>query len=233
MTERGKYIKTAFTLAEVLITLGIIGVVAAITLPNLIMAQKAHRLRSQFLKSYSTIQQAFRQMEADDISTDPASYAKKMGSFYKTFKSYFKGAHECGYYLETQKTLPCFDWQSKTYKSFDGNSTIDRDYFTDGQIVLPDGTLIMIDNPNWGDFVYIFVDINGYKSLPNRLGYDLFAFHFVDGELKTMGDTGTQYKNIEVYCNLSQTNNSFNGLACEHRAKNESDYFKWVVKNVK
>lgn len=45
--ERG-----AFTLAEVLITLGIIGVVAALTIPSLITNYKAHRLRSQFLKSY-------------------------------------------------------------------------------------------------------------------------------------------------------------------------------------
>ena len=64
--ERG-----AFTLAEVLITLGIIGVVAALTIPSLITNYKAHRLRSQFLKSYSVVQQVFKQMEADDVSLDP------------------------------------------------------------------------------------------------------------------------------------------------------------------
>ncbi len=42
-----------FTLAEVLITLGIIGVVAAITIPNLITTYKAKQLHSQFLKNYS------------------------------------------------------------------------------------------------------------------------------------------------------------------------------------
>lgn len=62
-----------FTLAEVLITLGIIGVVAAITIPNLITNNKAQKLRSQFLKSYSTVQQVFKQMEADDISLTPSS----------------------------------------------------------------------------------------------------------------------------------------------------------------
>lgn len=41
---------TGFTLAEVLITLGIIGVVAAITIPGLITTYKAHQLHSQFLK---------------------------------------------------------------------------------------------------------------------------------------------------------------------------------------
>ena len=60
--------KIAFTLAETLIVMGIIGVVAALTIPSLINNYKAQRLRTQFLKSYSTIQQVFKQMEADDVS---------------------------------------------------------------------------------------------------------------------------------------------------------------------
>ena len=53
--------KCAFTLAEVLITLGIIGIVAALTIPSLITNYKANKLRAQFLKSYSTVQQVFKQ----------------------------------------------------------------------------------------------------------------------------------------------------------------------------
>ena len=78
-----KRIKTGFTLAEVLITLGIIGVVAAITIPNLIANYKAQRLRSKFLKSYSTVQQVFKQMEADDVSLNPDDYGAS--TFYRTF----------------------------------------------------------------------------------------------------------------------------------------------------
>lgn len=52
--------KCAFTLAEVLITLGIIGIVAALTIPSLITNYKANKLRAQFLKSYSTVQQVFK-----------------------------------------------------------------------------------------------------------------------------------------------------------------------------
>ena len=43
--------KSGFTLAEVLITLGIIGVVAAMTIPSLITSYKAYRYRTQFLKN--------------------------------------------------------------------------------------------------------------------------------------------------------------------------------------
>ena len=48
--------KVAFTLAEVLITLGIIGIVVAMTIPTLMTNIKARKLRTQFLKSYSIIQ---------------------------------------------------------------------------------------------------------------------------------------------------------------------------------
>ena len=65
---------SGFTLAEVLITLGIIGIVATITIPNLITNYKAKRLHTQFLKSYSVLQQAFKMMENDDITIEPRKY---------------------------------------------------------------------------------------------------------------------------------------------------------------
>lgn len=50
--------KFAFTLAEVLITLGIIGVVAAMTIPTLIANTNGAKYRSQFKKAVSTLNQA-------------------------------------------------------------------------------------------------------------------------------------------------------------------------------
>lgn len=47
-----------FTLAEVLITLGIIGVVAAMTIPTLIANTNGAKFRSQFKKTVSTLNQA-------------------------------------------------------------------------------------------------------------------------------------------------------------------------------
>ena len=46
-----------FTLAEVLITLGIIGVVAAMTIPTLISNTNGAKFRSQFKKTLSTLNQ--------------------------------------------------------------------------------------------------------------------------------------------------------------------------------
>lgn len=47
----------AFTLAEVLITLGIIGVVAALTMPSLINRTRNKELHTAFLKTYSELNQ--------------------------------------------------------------------------------------------------------------------------------------------------------------------------------
>lgn len=223
--------KLGFTLAEILITLGVIGVVAAITIPNLIANNKAKKLRSQYLKSYSTVQQVFKLMEADDVSTDPNSYNRNEGNmFYKTFKNYLVGATDC--YLKT--STPCYNFHSEKYKNLNGTAAVWKYYFDDGQIALQDGTLLLFEQPSGVGalYIWIFVDLNGVSEPPNRLGYDLFLFYFADGELKAMGDKGTPYTNDTVYCSLSNAT-SLNGASCAHRAKTESDYFNWVVKNVK
>ncbi|MBQ8460519.1 prepilin-type N-terminal cleavage/methylation domain-containing protein [bacterium] len=63
-----------FTLAEVLITIGIIGVVAALTIPTLMANVKGIRNRTQFKKTISTLHQAVRmnkvEYEYDFSNTD-------------------------------------------------------------------------------------------------------------------------------------------------------------------
>lgn len=57
--------KEAFTLAEVLITLGIIGVVAALTIPTLIQSYKKREIETSLQKIYSTVNQAIKKAELD------------------------------------------------------------------------------------------------------------------------------------------------------------------------
>ena len=61
----GSLSKYAFTLAEVLITLGVIGVVAALTMPSVLNNVQKYVINKQFKKSYSTLFQGLRQVEAD------------------------------------------------------------------------------------------------------------------------------------------------------------------------
>ena len=63
---------TAFTLAEVLITLGIIGVVAAMTIPTLISNTNGAQFKTAYKKALSTLNQAVLMnvaMEDTDFST--------------------------------------------------------------------------------------------------------------------------------------------------------------------
>ena len=58
--------RAAFTLAEVLITLGIIGVVAAMTMPSVIGHYKKQETISKLKKAYTSINQALRMSEIDN-----------------------------------------------------------------------------------------------------------------------------------------------------------------------
>ena len=226
--------KLAFTLAEVLITLGIIGIVAAITIPQLINNYKAKRLRTQFLKSYSTIQQAFKEMEADDVSTDPTTYNTL--EYYKTFINYLQAPMDCG--IGDNKYLPCvymrdsFSKDYKPYKTYDGKTNASMILFDDGQIALQDGTLLLFENYAPRMRVFVSVDLNGYNNKPNRWGYDLFTFQLVDNQLKAMGDTGTTYTDLSTYCNVN-SQDEYNGIACAKKALSDSEYFKNIVKEFK
>ncbi len=206
-------LKPAFTLAETLITLGIIGVVAAITIPGLINNFKAHQLRSRLLKSYSTIQQAAKRMEGDDISLDVNSYGSG-GSFVKTFAKYLTGTTNCN-----SSNANCGINVSK----YPIKSILD-----DGILLLNDGTLFLFENPPGStNRVYITVDLNGYYKKPNRFGHDLFTFQLVDGQFKAMGQLGTQY----TLCNFKGNDDS--RVGCTNKAISNTDYFIKAIKDIK
>lgn len=222
-----------FTLAEVLITLGIVGVVAAMTIPNLMNYYKAQKLRSQFLKSYSIVQQVFKQMEADDVSLNPRDYPSAPDTlFYKTFIKYLQAPIDCGNYYTKSKALPCYDFMGSSahYKTLNGSADVPVSVFDAGQIVLQDGTLLLFNSDNYG--FWVSVDLNGYNGKPNKFGYDLFTFEFQDGVLRTMGDISTKYQDMSIYCDKN-SKHYFNGIACANKAKADTDYFKTIVKTYK
>lgn len=228
--------KNGFTLAEVLITLGIIGVVSAITIPSLMSNYKAHKLRTQFLKSYSVAKQAFKMMYADEITLDPESYGEDVqNKFYKVMMPYFQGTIDCGYSAgENKKMLPCYYWSTEKdfYKSLDGKTNIIRNYFDDGQFALQDGALFLFENAMNTHRLWLSIDINGFNNPPNRWGYDLFTFDFQDDGLIPMGNQKTIYNNKDLYCNINKSS-EMNGIGCTQEALNNPDYFKEIVRKFK
>ncbi len=215
-------IKKAYTLAEVLITLGIIGIVAAITIPALINKYKSVQLKSQLNKAYSTLTQAVNMIYADTgMPVTPERYNSPR-SFVIDLKKYLKVAKDCG-----TGTIGCVSISD--YKNFTRDKAITYgSWFDDGRLILEDGTLIMIENVG-GDstLVLVHTDINGPEKGPNAMGHDLFTFQLQNNKLVPNGASGT-YHDIEIYpnyCSFTSTS-VYNGLACTYKALTDDDYFK-------
>ena len=111
-----------------------------------------------------------------------------------------------------------------TYKTLNGATDILMDYFDNGQFIINDGSLVLLENLN---NLFISVDVNGYNKRPNELGIDLFMFQInEEGTLLPMGVKETAYYNInDGFCSWTSTNN-MNGAGCTYKALYEKDYFK-------
>ena len=77
--------RIAFTLAEVLITLGIIGIVAAMTLPTLIQDYQKKQAVSQLKKTYSIMNQAIKLAETKHGDATYWDYGTDAKTFYETY----------------------------------------------------------------------------------------------------------------------------------------------------
>jgi len=85
--------KAAFTLAEVLITLAIIGVVAAMTIPTLITTYKKKVVETKLVKFYSMMNEIVRLSEIDNGNRSSWEVSLDAADFYnKYFAPYLKTA---------------------------------------------------------------------------------------------------------------------------------------------
>ena len=78
-----------FTLAEVLITVGIIGVVAALITPGIIENIERHRNAAILQRAYGDLQNyAYMFAAENNCTTSFADCTPKSGEFYKKFAKY-------------------------------------------------------------------------------------------------------------------------------------------------
>ena len=164
--------KCAFTLAEVLITLGIIGVVAALTLPSLIQAHKRVEVAAKLKQIYSVMNQAILMSERDNGSKEYWTYCT-WGEEGECTKKFFET------YL-----LPYIKYTKYTFFQSYGGTNI-AIYFANGSILT--GKL----TNNGGDFFFItngkyfnsdtFTDQDDdgtYLPLRKGTGSSIFPFAF-------------------------------------------------------
>ena len=229
----GKFVQ-AFTMAEVLITLGIIGIVTAMTLPSIIGNSRNKALEASLKRNYAVISQVLDLYQAQNGERIKRGDSQ-IGNIKPILMQYLKTVKDCGMgSLDPDACIPNYgldnEDNSQVYKTYNGKRTIRLVPFDDGQFVLNDGSLVLLENPK-GGYLYISVDVNGYNKNPNRLGQDLFMFEIDSkGRLLPMGVSGTSYySETEEYCSPSSTGD-LNGAGCTYRALTDKNYFKNLPK---
>lgn len=167
-----------FTLAEVLITLGIIGVVAALTIPGLITKCKEMQYRTIYKKVYSSLNQAMKYAQEDDgidLTLSAKNIAGVMrtdniGAIFKYISRYYKATTTC-FEKDADKCWVCNgeagyipngapSWlgcNKSSYAFIDANGVA---YY-------------LYDNTEYP----ILIDVNGDRK-PNQLGRDRFVMFF-------------------------------------------------------
>lgn len=181
--------KKAFTLAEVLIVVSIIGIIAQATIPTLVQNVQEKTTIAQLKKAYSTLSQAYT-MAVNENGT-PDNWA--LGGTEATAPGAEEIMNKFTPYLKVLKQCNAIDkscFPNTVYKYVSGASLTnlnDLAYMARAQ--LADGSLF--STYSYGNCTTydmgstlalkntcatLMIDVNGYKN-PNQLGVDLFAFY--------------------------------------------------------
>jgi len=221
--------KAAFTLVEVLIVIGVIGIVAALTIPNLLQKYTERQNIIKLQRVYALLQQATRSMVAEHGELH--TWADDSRVFFEN---------------EFMKRVKVID-KNTTYNEIVSSSGLGWDNLIP-TLELLDGTVVRIrsrikNDPagsyhtcntsvnhassgysiHYGSCAYIRVDING-KGKPNKAGQDIFEFRvYTDGVLpKGIAKSGSNDSFKECY---SGTNDNLNCTAWVIENKN-MDYLR-------
>ena len=177
-------LKRAFTLAEVLITIGVIGVVAAITIPSLVTSYQKRMTVNRLKGSYSKLAQALRAASDDygpveewDLSDNRlASYKETIATLvHERIMPYARVIDDCGQNCPLRRKVKICRPNGICTWGHRGSG-----YYT---IYLADGSSweFMIDNDGQNlMFVKLYIDING-NGKPNMFGKDIFVVMLDDG----------------------------------------------------
>ncbi len=219
-------LRRGFTLAEVLITLGIIGVVAAMTMPSLIQNKQKKELETAFKKSYANFYNAFNKakineppMWDDTYLTNPyPDIAKAIYAEYKRVD-----------YISIEKNLKYIS-KVKTYTLKRGVIPQCSQLFrNEASVITPDGSAISVSQ-NCGNN-WVVMDTNGINKGPNAYGHDLFIFTIsktgkfapatreIEAKYNADGTTDGYENSPEMAnkCSLESKSN-INGITCAQYA---------------
>lgn len=188
--------KKGFTLAEVLITLGIIGIVAGMTIPTLTQNIQDNEFKNKMRKEYSVISEAYQLLKTDNGGTFEDALGAQGCSggntsvahtcFKNVFKQRLSYIKECNNNSGANLGI-CFPYQASV--KFLNKNPADSSYLNGDNsagIVLKDGASLALqltsatcqytaDEGYTNSCGYLLIDVNGVKP-PNTWGRDLYLF---------------------------------------------------------
>lgn len=164
--------KTAFTLAEILISLVIIGIVAALTIPAFVQNYKKQEYSAKLKKFYSTMQQAIQMSELDNGPLENWDFSPAVSDEDGNYD--YDTNHEFTKNWLNKYILPYLKYTKVTEGGY-----IPEDEENDAkdipvEIYLNDGSTALMWLGNCMDIIY---DVNGNK-FPNTSGQDRYSFTF-------------------------------------------------------
>lgn len=177
--------RKGFTLAELLFTLAVIGVVASLTIPDLVTSIQ----KQQYVSGYKTANQILSAATEQIIADNNGNLLNKYADSYTLMRAYatkMNIAKTClsGVWGASQQC-----WAEDSVWNLTNTNLFN--HFTSGAaIILSNGMALYTENNFWdsacstyngwnvpGLCGELFVDINGNSKRPNILGLDVFAFY--------------------------------------------------------
>lgn len=181
--------KKGFTLAETLITLGIIGVVAALTIPTLMKKYYEKQTVSRLRETQSILSQAIKMAEDEYGDVEGWGIVNSEASnnlVGERVTQFMKVAHICGTAVDREGKCTPASYDEKNGRSH--NSVANYRYTSLYKFILNNGTSIYVQTPTErnNDIIGFYVDTNG-TAKPNKIGVDLFYFIYGLNALRPLG----------------------------------------------
>ncbi len=200
--------KITFTLSEVLITLVIVGIVAAITVPLIYTSYQKEATVQKLKKSYAAVCDLVKLSELDngplatwEFDSTYNSYGVNSDFFKKYFEPYIITSKKYGAHSPDRVSYPVNNIDGQT-----ANNIL-------VWYVLADGTgLTMFSNGTY--YCWILIDINA-SNPPNRLGKDIFMLDiYRNGKVRFWGDTYNNFINVFGYACKKGSGYQYAGGSC-------------------
>lgn len=231
--KRGKFFSSftfpvsssfGFTLAEVLITLGIIGIVAALTIPTLIKKTTEKQTITALKEAYSILSQAYTSAVQDKGTPD--TWGLVGGSvdpkIINNLLPYLKVSKNC---IGQTNCFPSINILESNEREgvYYGNY-----YNTRPTVQLSDGFLlsaVYVHSATCKEYngatpalssscAIMSVDINAFKK-PNQMGTDVFCFYLTKAGIVPLGSAAeTGSLAFDSYCKDKMVATTENGVSC-------------------